>query len=110
MFFVHCFVYAIRELGDVLHGRTGILGFVSSSLGLFSVRCSDSCLRYWHYLEHFHFLMMIGNKILEAKNGAAREGLMRCISELERVEADLTSLLRAEERYNDSNRAIAATL
>ena len=55
MFFVHCFVYAIRELGDVLHGRTGILGFVSSSLGLFSVRCSDSCLRYWHYLEHFHF-------------------------------------------------------
>jgi hypothetical protein len=37
MFFVHCFVYAIRELGDVLHGRTGILGFVSSSLGLFSV-------------------------------------------------------------------------
>ena len=54
--------------------------------------------------------MMIGNESLEAENGAAREGLMRRISELERVEADLTSLLRAEERYNDSNRAIAATL
>jgi chromosome segregation ATPase len=55
-------------------------------------------------------LMMIGNESLEAENGAARERLMRCISELERVEADLTSLLRAEERYNDSNRAIAAAL
>ena len=54
--------------------------------------------------------MMIGNEILEAENGAAREGLMRCISELERVEVDLTSLLRAEERYNDSNRAIADML
>ena len=36
--------------------------------------------------------------------------LEREASKLERVEADLTSLLRAEERYNDSNRAIAATL
>jgi hypothetical protein len=50
------------------------------------------------------------NKNLEAENGAAREGLMRRISELERFEADLTSLLRAEERDNDSNRAIAAAL
>jgi chromosome segregation ATPase len=50
------------------------------------------------------------NESLEAKNDAAREGLMRRIAELERFRADLTSLLRAEERDNDSNRAIAAAL
>jgi hypothetical protein len=50
------------------------------------------------------------NESLEAKNDTAREGLMRCIAELERFRADLTSLLRAEERDNDSNRAIAAVL
>jgi hypothetical protein len=36
--------------------------------------------------------------------------LEREASKLERVEADLTSLLRKEERDNDSNRAIAAAL
>ena len=50
------------------------------------------------------------NESLEAENDAAREGLMRRIAELERFRADLTSLLRAEERDNDSNRAIAAAL
>ena len=42
------------------------------------------------------------NERLEAENGAARDGLMRRISDLERVEADLTSLLRAEERDKPS--------
>ena len=50
------------------------------------------------------------NESLKAENDAAREGLMRRIAELERFRADLTSLLRAEERNNDSNRAIAAAL
>jgi hypothetical protein len=50
------------------------------------------------------------NESLEAENDAARKGLMRRIAELERFRADLTSLLRAEERDNDSNRAIAAAL
>jgi len=50
------------------------------------------------------------NESLEAENGATRERSMRRILELERFQADLTWLLRAEERDNGSNRAIAAAL
>ena len=50
------------------------------------------------------------NESLEAENGAAREGSMRFILDLELFQADLTWLLRAEERDNGSNRAIAAAL
>jgi len=50
------------------------------------------------------------NENIEAENGAAHDGLMRRIAELERAESELTSLLEAKKHDNDANQATIVVL